>query len=844
MENLFNVLSMILCIPETHGRKSFNDGSSLWRYGDDKDFQLLWENVGSARGTIFILWDVTPFSTMFYPVDVAKHLTPLHWAACAAKFNPEGVDIWVIDMAPLSRSNTDKYYNEYRRYKSEEFNFLHVVTPDELLLSDNLLSHLPQYTHTSDAESRAERLLDIAKTLMFRDADRDGRHALSNAIGPLLLMPQGYLSEDPHAIGLRTLLQTFGILCFEADQVQPSVIRGWPEEPLDAFLIDDMAPKGWAEWLALQLKHMTGTKREVMSLATKKDIFERVSYLLKLNANVEGKLFTQAAQIYFVDLRLFPSDESGRREERSFFSEILSEWERFYLDSTKLPWEGGFDILLKEVKEWLKATPEADDYGRDAARLLLPAMLAQLNPLAPVILFSSSTDKKVVLRLATFGNILTSFSKPALFGPNMKENVMMAQLGLRNSLQSALLLLRVRQRSKLLVALDQENPKQAIDKKQKIHVELFLDESGTTAPERIDKVGGVLSVHVGTNPELDARTFDDIALQNGLRFFDNPWDLEPQISTGKPILKKRHSYKQCIAAFKAARQAFAATGKTMYLGFIVLKATPIVETKKADETYWWLVRVVIELFLTESLPAIQEHYSVQPQDMSYSIYAGTRVAKLMPGYVSRNYSSGFWVQPWADEGIKKTQTLSHHDIFWIARLVIRDHQSTNREYTRVRTVGIPIDYGTWRGKQQCAIRYGDEIFELAKDNDGKYTDAALEIAKRKQVKSIDRKELRYDKPCLIYIADQALNKHEPYGFTDIPGTFNCDLDMQLLSAMQASVLLDQNDLAAAAVRFNPCSRETGARALIGKRIGRTMRQRLKGSDIMRMQQLLAVGGQT
>lgn len=862
MGDIVDVLKAIMGAQYSTAERPFDHAMTVWRYNDKEHFRILWTNIREAKGVVWIVWDRTPLTTSFGHAEVTPHLSPLHWAAVAAKLAAAPFALHIIDLAQREHRNTCPLYEEFQHYKDGEFPFIRIYQPQELLDSSRMLDGSRSLPTESEPEPQhVLRLLELAASLMFRETERDSRHSLSNALGPLFLMGNRYfedLEQDAHVIALRALLTALGFSSLL--QEKHVVLRFRDQGNSRVLLIDDLSDFGWQKWLE---QNFDPASTDVLSFGTAAEILQTLDTLIHCRASAYLATVEQAPSVYFVDLRLFPATDAGANEEVNFFKALLRLWEKVPIDDTQLAWDSErTKALLREVGAWLtdisdtqnentadrfssqiiQSLADGEEY-RMLARLVLPVILSQLDPLAPIILFSSSTDRNIVEFLKPFGSIYTSFSKPVFWGRTASEALNQARLGLERVVEDSSALLRVRDCfAAIMQSRDPKASNGLASNGQRLHVELYIDESGKGKNKPISRVGGVLVVYRGEDPLALSKKFEDLAVASGLCYFSDRAKLYP--GGLKNELKKQDA-QGCANALRKALEAMPDRGNII-ISPVWLDAFGENDDRRehADIRYWKLIRKVVELFIAESLPQIARSYGVSDSEISYSIFAGTR-AKPRPDSprVRRDYRAGFYMTEQRDSDTKQIvpmmQTLAHHDVYWIVRHAEERHGKGVHSYRPERECGIPIQYGHLMGV--CPLRfdrYSDEVATEQLPN-------AVETFLSKIGKAGERDKVRYDIPALLYVADELLtnpNQFVSRGVVkfDAPGSFCTCLDQSLQRTIDASVALDTGHKADAIAAFGHCNEgESGARAMVARRLAIALQTQFKGADILRAKSLLA-----
>jgi hypothetical protein len=121
----------------------------------------------------------------------------------------------------------------------------------------------------------------------------------------------------------------------------------------------------------------------------------------------------------------------------------------------------------------------------------LPRLLALADPLLPIVIFSSSTQRTLADRLWPCGNIILDFAKPAFFGGPKEFLISDAIAKLGTALDKATVLGRARARLIALAKLPDARPRETMASKGSF-VEVYVEESGSGDALA---VGGLVAVY-------------------------------------------------------------------------------------------------------------------------------------------------------------------------------------------------------------------------------------------------------------------------------------------------------------------------------------------------------------
>lgn len=174
--------------------------------------------------------------------------------------------------------------------------------------------------------------------------------------------------------------------------------------------------------------------------------------------------------ILFLDLRLHGLSNSSSERARAWRIELLNFAQEYFgeISHEKNGISSDQQIALTTAVNAAQAmrTDDEDDDTNLAELALLPILISCCDPTIPIVLFSSTQQRRVLELLSAFPNIMTSFSKPAITG-YAKDDLQALDAcleSLARSLRGALILHEKRCLWHLLVgfSLDQAVPPRCI----------------------------------------------------------------------------------------------------------------------------------------------------------------------------------------------------------------------------------------------------------------------------------------------------------------------------------------------------------------------------------------------
>lgn len=526
-------------------RATFVEGkSSVWDYANPEHFSSLWksledESVKSAN-RILILWSQTPPDESLFPVSTVEHVSPLHWAACAAKKYPQ-IKVCVLDLNPTAH-RSQYLYEHYLSCDKGRLSWLRVIQAAHLFGCEGINGEFQPDTTPVETEAlqcrlfpQAERKRGLVLAGHFVDRIRneltspqnaENRHAISNIIGPMVLrsgrtlpgetsgvvfIKHGKKSDFPPAIrgtvthrcALNSILRAAGLMCAQVSEDTSGSgtsadSTGWlaldyeceqagfnPAE-LRITLVDDQWSQGWLAWL----KEGLGTTPVELQVSPdplfllqllKAAGSESQQFSLSLDI-LQNKKKSPKQDILLLDLRLFTGNSTAEREFLIALDDMLK--------SLSTSGRAGIDMLdLQVVRCRLEALGGSGSELSSAEHAryvtLLPRLIAQLDFSLPIIIFSSTGQREVEKQFKNVPSVITDFSKPRHFQGADEEVVTRAEHALIKSVENAIRWLRGRK----LIQQIQARPLDQLNKARKrcsgyTHFELYFDESGISFSPR------------------------------------------------------------------------------------------------------------------------------------------------------------------------------------------------------------------------------------------------------------------------------------------------------------------------------------------------------------------------
>jgi len=698
-----------------------NFGLEVFDYSRAEDFAWLWSKEPPAAKHILIVWPQTAPDEELIPINVADCLSPVDWAVCFASQGEDQPGAWpdvmILDINPTLHGRTPSVAH-FNTLKQEQLPWLRMQTEVQL---STIIDWLATSSDRDSKRCKAalQRFLrEISLTLTeVKSEGAYDRHAVSNLIGPMILRGQ-VAKKSLHSTALLRLLKACGLVpssvqvtdfvpdasTIEADKgLVASYINDqnrypWPDwvtdvasdsaatqtdQGLGILLVDDQAEHGWAEWvkeslpgismailknptaLVMEIKRQLEEGQPADSKA--KDLRFRLSF---------PRLPADKAPILLLDLRLFSGNIAS---ELAFYKDTLCPLMQRFTDKNDLAWPAfssenkKFTAALAAVND-NKLVMESPEHRE--ALTWLPRILALADMSLPIVLFSSTDRKSVTTPLLPYRNIFVSFQKPSLSSLSDPSICTTTLAKFKETIAAATTFGAIRRKCLSIQALAEQVKHKKRDKVDRLHVELYLDETGN--PNSPDfSVGGVFGVF-STVKESDM--FEDLCVTHGLRYFkENLFQPHASAALNKWADNGLSQLSAALAAFRTPM------GKQVPLGYVRLRLgniehNPALADNSKDGRLHRMLSALVELFCSESLPAISEQYNAPIEKISLSVYLGTRMIPLqLRGDFT--YQENVDIQIFRDDNDKdKTykyntylQSMGGRDAFPIVRNAIERH---------------------------------------------------------------------------------------------------------------------------------------------------------------------------
>lgn len=448
-----------------------------------------------------------PIGNYLSPADwaVALALTSLkHDAASSAKPASELSPQWrvlVIDTFANRRSSPPRISLLEQLQSSEQpaFPWIFFFSPTEILKLVSACGLQPGEPSTSIDPFVLRRLW--AEDLASPQSDSN-RHSIANLIGPMVLQRGTETKQligtglpDKLSQALHSLMESIHLIPASVDRVPaPWIERScWSSEAIKHFiLIDDMADKGWADFLRNVLNLRS---EELITFTEVSDAYCEIEKLQirKPGENANLSSLSRTPHILFLDLRLF--SRSSWVDEKVFIARLLKQARSF--SERGGVWPSFSKDELAGAERCIAAKERIENPDYHIALTLFPRLLALSDPLLPIVIFSSTGRREIVERFLPYENIIVEFDKPRFFGELGSSVVAEAKVKLTKAVTRALRLGHARHVCNSLSQLSKGAPAFAraydatrlVPRNESI-IELYIDESGTKNDHRF-AVGGL-----------------------------------------------------------------------------------------------------------------------------------------------------------------------------------------------------------------------------------------------------------------------------------------------------------------------------------------------------------------
>lgn len=623
------------------------------------DFDELWRMELSSDNVV-VLYARTPGDGRVSPVNTAQFLSPLIWALCA-KSAGKVRRVAILYDASARHSALSGLHHYFDLLRQDALPWLRVAQSRDLRFDDvvRFLGFDVDIPDEAAARDTVATLLDALRQRLTDSSAPDDRHAISNLVGPFLLLGRQPTSvgdasnaEADHIAALLRVLIACGLSKVDAattpvaEPVQLSFPLG-----TRLFILDDQWRHGWGEWVCSQVAGVGFEPPRVIgdgwtcisSASSQTAVFASAdpSVLLgspmapgplRLTAGKRDKRFElsvggdgNTTDVLLLDIRLFAG---GGPSERSWTNSLIELCRLF--EGEGYAWPGFRKDELDEIQAWAvendPGQPQAASVAT-RARGLIGRLVALTDLSLPIVLFSSTADADYLEQFRDYGNVITTFHKPRTFGPSADDDRDYFATILRIALGQASVLINARSLVRLVQKWAREGRAKAVELEATAgapddrwtYAEVYVDESGTGGGN-ITKAGGYIVLYKDTDAH-PLQYSSSLSTRWGVGR-ENPF-----VSTGFRPKATAIQYSQRDDAYRQAFVDVAGTAQTTNAGLAacVVQGTHVdnAQTSLApDPGYRTLAATLVEFFLYDWLPALSLCWT---RTLRAGVFLGTRI---------------------------------------------------------------------------------------------------------------------------------------------------------------------------------------------------------------------------
>ncbi|MDP1740946.1 hypothetical protein [Polaromonas sp.] len=497
----------------------------IWVLDYEPNFSALWDFDGAAWSAELDLVVLVEGGDLrgIGEVEYTRHLGAHDWALmCCSSRTLDGKarpEILIVDARNYASGRVD-YGSELvdllRRRRGVPLP-IHNFSPYAPGQLDDLVDRVkdisgPQRSAGDISRAQATLVHQLWVRQLSDSDDRNEHHFLNNALAPLAIAAQSARGsrafeevakcQERSRIARHTLMEVLRRVAGAPEGAADASMQQVPELRDAGFiLVDDQADFGWSALLGAGLAQ-AGVQKPLRCFTNVDAVLTRLEELareavmdpyrsLRLRLSLDG----QESEALFLDIRLFGSEtpESTRRE-AAFFRALLGTdsvpglIERLYAQGSDDEARQGLAIGQDEVADlrtWLAPVEagQAADWRAAPQYLqaitLLARLLACMDCSYPVILFSSSGQRRLAQLCAPYPSIYLDFPKPR-FGAYASSEIG-AEFRQHQAKTLAFVRKRLAARGAAQAMLSRSNaagPKRDGVVKAQSYVEIFTDESG------------------------------------------------------------------------------------------------------------------------------------------------------------------------------------------------------------------------------------------------------------------------------------------------------------------------------------------------------------------------------
>ena len=814
----------------------------------------------AATNGMILIWDGPLSSTAYAGRDTTEYLNPLTWGLCALWQHPD-LRLAILD-CDSSRHDKGRFYQVIQALDPRQLPF-RLLTNPSCCVADCLTFLQDRRGGRGASKTVMDLLIHQMRTILTERSQESNRHALANIIGPLVLLGdnENVVTRGPQQ-ALVTLFKNVGLVsqrhlcqagdiaaCVQSPAQSASAMRAPQGQALRTILIDDQWEEGWDRWISKMLTERPDCRLEKTTspeilVHSIEAALARIPDAPDLRFSMTFPNVGGAAQsgpagipctpaedtVLLLDLRLF-SLTPVATEAEFVFDRLLPLCRRFLAREAKtIPGMLGFrENEIKTVETWcVTPTRETDDHLLVLS--LLPRLLALADFSLPIVLFSSTGQRRIMELLKPYGNIITDFEKPRFTGLETTDLVARAEEGFANAMMKAGRLLAARRHCRsIIVSPAAVSCIAPLPKREKTrYVELFIDEGDWTHRGATHfSVGGCFAVFDAPSlreARAKADSFDDALIRRGIRYFESRnVGVEPP---DRKLLRKGENIAPRLDNWRTEESAPVCLGA---LRMRIEKGKPgsrtgsLANPESADNRYFLSLKSLLELFLCETVPALAG--DGDPAEVIVSVFPATRAVAVdadRQNTAMTNYglkSTGrrglffsldrSFVYPLVDD------ILDSHGIKRRTARLLAPQLPYSGEY-----IDLPQFFVCTRCNTTVEMKGSVSTEELHRDLRCSCTESSF----------------RPDYRALHYLADEMLSqfpdgqRHRPYDelFSDlIQGEFDELWGAELANTLTAGRLLDAGDLVGAVATFRKPA-ETKVKPRAGLWLGQRLAERLSG----------------
>jgi hypothetical protein len=629
----------------------------LWSFETTRLQELL-EKAKNGRNGIVIIWDA-PSSSVFAGLSqAAEYLNPLTWALCAVRKTTD-LSVTVLDFNAASHAD----YSICRVLQAidpPKRPFRLLVHPTSCIAE--YLAAPPK--DASESKTISDLLAHHLRTILTERGEENIPHQLASYVGPMILMGARQDNPPPQCAVL-SLLRKIELLqegdgnTTHKEKQHEAMFSG---QKVRLLLVDDQCDKGWEAWVK-SIVDVEGPKCFVESTSTPETLVDALDSLLPKGAGQHhgmvsdcrfrlgtalGRLTPtariappsqagdaspqdEAATVLLLDLRLFARTPEAEEEEVRFVDQrVLPLCRRFTQSRHPSLARLGFSGKeLYDAEQWCnKPTRKQRTYLNVLS--LLPRLMALADFSLPIVLFSSTGQRRVIELLKEYGSIITDFAKPCFTGAEGQDLVEETEQGFRNALAKAANTVRTTRRVQEICSLHLTQYKKALAAFREMkYIEVFHEE----CRDEHDPLFRVGAFAVGFRSEAEAEALEKCIKTNGPVFYDRPGRPGKDKRTNPEWARKQ--WRDEIAGDLA--RAFQAAGikSDQMLPFIVVSGDSFADCPAGDPLSLLdptgldninqdLLRLLLEIMIIDTLAWIS-----RSRDRQCNFFGATRLRCLV-----------------------------------------------------------------------------------------------------------------------------------------------------------------------------------------------------------------------